>query len=200
MKRKSDAEKLLESRDKRDKFVSDNVKRKKEQSKLLSDSIVENDDLLLEDLSYKISSSSSIGTSSTSSNTSITSNIHLFYKQSEKSLNVKICLFQECQQEISVTSGSTSHLHEHIKNKHSNEYNIFKVAKTKEEVCTWIRSAIENKEVQDEICALFSKNDVDGEILLGITDEKLEKKYGIVIKETNSLVTMSKGRRNNQNC
>ena len=50
---------------------------------------------------------------------------------------------------------------------------------SKDQVCTWIRSVLEDKEAQDQICALFLKNDVNGKILLRITDKNLKEDFGI---------------------
>jgi len=132
-KRKSDAEKLLESRDKRDKIENEAVKRKKEQSFLLRDSVVEKDtdENPMNSSSLSNDNTTLIPAISIPSFSMTTSSIHLFYKQSEKSLNVKICLFDNCHQEISFTTGSTSHLHEHTNNRHPNEYNLFKLVKSR---------------------------------------------------------------------
>jgi len=50
---------------------------------------------------------------------------------------------------------------------------------SKDQVSTWIRSAIEDKGVQDQICTLFLKNDVDGKILLKLTNTDLKEDFGI---------------------
>lgn len=147
-KRKLDAEKLLEYRDKRDKTVDDTVKRKKEQSVMLKDSVVEKDIDETPSTSSSIPSSSSSPTTVSSSTSSFvpsssttTSNIHVFYTQSVTKLNVKICLFDDCRQEVSFTTGSTSHLHEHVNNRHTNEYSLFRLAKSKEECESILKKA-----------------------------------------------------------